>query len=336
MPPYASQQPAGFNNHATNIAIVGAGGRSGGFIVRALLKTGQHKITALTRPDSTNAMPAGIHCVAKAAYSDHAALVSALRGQDVLLITLSVHAAPESQKTLIDAAIEAGVRFIIPNEWGTDHTNAGVAADVPLGARIGAIREYIREKGGAVVGFVCGFWYEFSLAGTAVRYGFDFDRKELTLYDEGRVKMNTTSFPQLGRAVAAFLSLKMLPEDESDTSPSISQWENGSVCVSSFYVSQWDMFKSVLRVTGDKESDWKIAHEDVRERFAAGKAEMEKGSMRGFGKMLYARMFFPDAPADFNDRLVNDVLGLPEEKLDDMTKVALEMHARGEDNMIPA
>ena len=109
----------------------------------------------------------------------------------------------------------------------------------------------------------------------------------------------------------------------------------GTVNISSFFVNQQDMFQSVLRVTGDKESDWKIHHEDVKERYEAGKAEMQKGSMKGFGKMLYARLFYPDGAADFNDRLDNDRLGLPKENLDDMTKVAVEMAARGETNMIP-
>jgi hypothetical protein len=169
-------------------------------MVKSLVETGKHKVTAITRPDSTSEMPAGLHAVKHVNYESRLSIVEALRGQDVLIITMSVMAPPESQKTLIDAAIEAGVRWIIPNEWGVDHTNKDVARDTILGERIQGIRDHIAEKSEgktSSIGFVCGFWYEFSLAGTDIRYGFDFDKKTVIFYDEGKVKMNTSTFPQL-------------------------------------------------------------------------------------------------------------------------------------------
>lgn len=281
-------------------------------MAKHLIDGGKHKVTAISRPDSTTKMPEGLHGVKHVNYDNHSSIVEALRGQDVLIITLSVMSPPESSTILIDAAIEAGVKWIVPNEYGVDHTNAEVARDTILGEKIQGIRDHITKKSGgktSFIGVVCGFWYEFSLAGTEVRYGFDFDKKEVTFYSGGKVKMNTTSFPQLGRSIASLFSLKVLPEDENDKSPTLSHWKNGTVNISSFFVNQQDMLQSVLRVTGDKESDWKIYEEDVKERYEAGKAEMQKGSMRGFGKMLYARLFYPDGAADFNDRLDNKVLG---------------------------
>ena len=338
MAEYASQQGPGFKNHVQNVAIVGAGGRSGSYMVEHLVKTGKHRVTAITRPASTSQMPAGLHATKHVNYDSRLSLVEALQGQDVLIITMSVMAPPESQTTLIDAAIEAGVRWIIPNEWGVDHTNAEVARDTIIGERIQGMREHILNKGDgktAFIGVVCGFWYEFSLAGTSIRYGFDFEKKEVTFYDYGKVKMNTSSFPQLGRAIASLLSLKVLPDDENDKSVTLSHWKNGTVNISSFFVNQREMLDSVLRVTGDEESDWKMSYEPVKERYARGKKMMQEGSMAGFGMMLYARLFYPDGAAEFNDRLDNEVLGLPKEDFDGMTKVGIEMAARGETNMIP-
>ena len=114
---YAKDQTSNFKNHITNVAIVGAGGRSGTFITKALLKTGKHTVTAITRPDSSNKIPNGVHSINKADYEDHSQLVEALKGQEVLLITMSIFAPPESQFKLIDAAAEAGVKWIMPNEW---------------------------------------------------------------------------------------------------------------------------------------------------------------------------------------------------------------------------
>ena len=334
---YAKQQPSGFKNHIQNVAIVGAGGRSGGFIVQALVKGGKHKVTAITRPDSTNKMPAGIHEVKHADYNSKPSLVEALKGQDILIVTMSVMAPPESQTKLIDAAVEAGVPWIMPNEWGVDSTTKDVAKDTMLGERILGIREYIKKVGGDKLGFVslnCGFWFEFSLAGTEARYGFDFDKKAVTFYDEGETKINTSTFPQLGRGVTSLLSLKVYPDDESDKEPNINQYRNRSACISSFFVNQKDMFESVLRVTGDKKEDWTISHEDVQERYARGAKMFKEGSFVGFGILLYARLFYKDGAGDFNNRLDNEVLGLPKESLDEATKVAVQMAKDGETSVI--
>lgn len=310
----------------------------GSLIVEALVAGGKHTVTAITRLDSTSKLPDGLHAVKKADYDDHASLVSAMQGQDVLIITMNVMAPRDSQKKLIDAAVEAGVSWLMPNEWGGSHDqDPEVSKDTLIGEGLKANRAYIKEVGGdkiGTIGLCCGFWYEFSLAGTEARYGFDFDKKEVTFYDDGTAKLSTSTWPQSGLAVAKLLSLKVLPEDENDTAPCLSRWRDGSVHVSSFTLSQKDMFASVLRVTGDKEADWKVSYEDVKERYKRGFDMMQKGQFVGFGILLYARMFYPGNPGDFSNRLDNKVLGLPEEDLDEATKVAIKMAKAGETNAI--
>jgi len=334
---FANEQPEGFKNHVVNVAIVGASGRVGGHIAAALIEDKKHQVTAITRPESTGKMPSGLHDTKKVDYNDHASLVKALQGHDVLIITMSVMAPKENTANLINAAVEAGVRWIMPNEWGVDspHTTAG--KDTLLGDRMLATREHIVKAGAGKtqwIGLCCGFWYEFSLAGTEARFGFDFDQKTLTLYDDGNTKINTSTWPQVGRAVSKLLSLKILPDNKDDTSPCLSQYNNKSAYISSFFISQRDMFDSVLRVTGDKEEDWKVTYEDVVERFQRGqKLFFEEKKMVGFGILLYARMFYNDGSSNFNDKLANKLLGLPTEDLDEATKVGIKMWHAGERNM---
>jgi hypothetical protein len=96
--------------------------------------------------------------------------VEALKGQDVLIITMNVLAAPDSSKKLIKAAADAGVPWILPNEWGSDASNPEAGADVMIYAPKKADREYIEELGvSSWIGIACGFWYEFSLGGGDVR-----------------------------------------------------------------------------------------------------------------------------------------------------------------------
>ena len=98
-------------------------------MAEALIKNGKHTITALTRSDSQSTLPEGI-IVKKINYDDQPTLVEALKGQDALIITLGGQASHDIDKALIRAAGEAGVKWILPNEWGPDNTDEAVTRDV--------------------------------------------------------------------------------------------------------------------------------------------------------------------------------------------------------------
>ncbi|PKS05143.1 hypothetical protein jhhlp_008510 [Lomentospora prolificans] len=75
-------------------------------------------------------MPEGVKVV-KVDYHDSAYLVSALRDQDALAITLAAFTPPNTRLDLIAAATEAGVPYVAPNVQGTDLFNS-TPADNPL------------------------------------------------------------------------------------------------------------------------------------------------------------------------------------------------------------
>ena len=100
-------------------------------MTEALLKTGKHTVTAITRVDSQSKFPEGV-VSKKIDYSKPETLVEALKGQDALVITLSGHTPKEAEKQLIDAAGEAGVAWILPNEWSPDTANKAMVKDVFL------------------------------------------------------------------------------------------------------------------------------------------------------------------------------------------------------------
>ena len=60
-------------------------------MTKELLATGKHTVTAISRADSTSKLPEGVK-VAKVDYDKPETLVEALKGQDALIITLSVFA----------------------------------------------------------------------------------------------------------------------------------------------------------------------------------------------------------------------------------------------------
>lgn len=134
-----------------------------------------------------------------------------------------------------------------------------------------------------------------------------------------------TDFYQVGRAVAALLSLPVKPEG-SNQEACLEKLKNRVVYINSFTVSQKDMLDSVLRVTGTKLEDWKINKEPTQERYSTGMKEIKEGKRIGFAKMLYTRIFYPDGCGDTENGkgTLNSLLDLPSENIDEATKIAIE------------
>lgn len=330
-PQYARDLPANTPNHIRTIAIVGVAGTVGKYITAELLKNPSIALTAISREGSTSTIPSGVK-EAKVDYDDHSTLVAALKGRDALIITMGTRAPKEQQHKLVRAAAEAGVKWIMPNEYSPDITgNPEMGKDALLGPAAQEVHDLIESLGvSSWVGLTSGYWYQYSLIISPNAFGFDFKEKKATFCDDGLTKTNVSTWAQSGRAVAALFSLPVLPQDENDTQPCLSQWRNRESHVKSFLVSQREMLDSVLRVTGDKESDWTVEYIPAKERYAQG-VEMMKGKERygGYVRCMYTRVFYKDGSGEFEDQLDNGRLGLPVEELDEATREAVEMVRSG-------
>ncbi|PTB34838.1 uncharacterized protein TrAFT101_009453 [Trichoderma asperellum] len=324
MPKYANSQPVGFKNAIERVAIVGAGGTVGSHITAALLATGKHKVKALTRKDSSNKLPEGV-LVAPIDYDDEATIVAALKGQQFFIITMAPTAPRETHSKLVQAAAKAGVPYVMPNGYGGDIDNIKLGEETLLGPVAKANRDEIERLNMQWITVCCGFWYDYSLAGGEARFGFDFDRRSLTIYDDGNTKNSVSTLSQVGRGVAKVLSLKELPDDENDKSLTLFGFLGKGVYIKSFVVRQNDIFESVKRVTGTTDVDWAITHETTKKRYEDGLAQVKSANMAGFSKMLYARAFYPDDPNDISAKAQNKLLCLPNESLDESTKAGIDM-----------
>jgi len=98
-------------------------------MVEALLKTGQHTVTALTRLDSQSKLPDGV-ITKEVDYDSPQTLVEALKDIDALVITLGGYAPKDTDMKLINAAAKAGVKWVLPNEWAPDTANEDLVKDV--------------------------------------------------------------------------------------------------------------------------------------------------------------------------------------------------------------
>ncbi|RDW92877.1 aromatic alcohol reductase [Aspergillus mulundensis] len=327
---YAKDQPAGFTNRIERVAVIGAGGSVGKRITTELLKTGKHTVTAISRKDSNTPLPSGAKVV-RVDYDDENAVVAALTGHQFLVISLAVNAPQDLEARIIHAAGRAGIPYIMPNTYGGDLTNETLMKEIVIGAAYLKAAAAIEAVGAQWVALACGFWYEHSLTTGEAWFGFDFPKKQVTFYDDGATKINVSTLEQCGRAVASLLSLPELPQDSSDSSPTLSNWANKPLFIDSFVVSQQDMLESWLRVSGDKREDWTIVNEPSQARWARGMELLQKGDFTGIGMLMYARAFFPNGDGLYGAKhgLANDVLGLPKEDLDERTANAKAMMDRG-------
>lgn len=164
----------------------------------AILAAKKHTLTAITRHDSTATFPPGV-TVAKVDYTNPSSLITVLKGQDALIITLSGHTpnVQETEKTIITAAAEAGVPWIFPNEWSPDTANEDLVKDVFIFGSKAATRKAITDLGKSrFVSVSTGFWYEWSLA-IAPAFGIDLVKKTAKLFDEGETKICVSTWPQV-------------------------------------------------------------------------------------------------------------------------------------------
>jgi hypothetical protein len=314
-----------FSKFIRNIALVGGTGRVGKAILASLLDTGKHTVTVLTREGSKtiDSLPPGAKGVS-INYDDPSSLISVLKGQDALVISLAATAPPDTQSKLINAAGEAGVGWILPNEWSPDSTHDGLRKDVTIFQKLANANAEIKTLGKSkYVAVTCGFWYEWSL-GLSESFGIDLVNHKAVLFDNGETKMSVSTWAQVGRAVAALLSFPV--EDEDHPEKSLQHYANQNVCIASFTLSQRDMLASAYRVTGTKESDWSISTEPAVERYQKGVEAMKAGDRMGFVRSMYTRVFYPDDSGDYEKRhgLLNGILGLPKESLDEATEKAVE------------
>lgn len=231
----------------------------------------------------------------------------------------------DTHSKLVQAASKADVPYIMPNGYAGDIENIKLGEETMLGPVAKANRDEIERLGMQWIAVCCGFWYEYSLAGGEARLGFDFDKRSLTIYDDGNTKNSVSTLSQVGRAVAKMLSLKVLPDNENDRSLTVSQWLNKALYIKSFVVSQNDIFESVKRVTGTSDADWTVTHEATKKRYQDGLELVKGGNMAGFSKLFYARGFYPDDQSDCSAKAQNELLGLPEENLDEFTQVGIDM-----------
>lgn len=205
-----------------------------------------------------------------------------------------------SQNLLFDAAIAAGVKRIIPSEFGTDTQTVTGPMKMMLAGKIAAL-EYLKEKTqenpsvtwtgisnsaffdwvGSILWIILHFARPFhtNVYFQSLDYGitgFEADTKTATIIDSGNEKVSWSNLAFVGRCVAAALKK---PEDTA----------NKYLTVAEVNASQNDMLAFIQKETG---TTWTIKQEKSSDLDKSGHEALAKGDgLTAFVNFLKAGMF---------------------------------------------
>lgn len=132
------------------VIIIGAGGNLGPHLVSAFDTDPQFQVSILSRASSDcSQFPSHIpvYSVGDSYDASEPELVELLRDQDAIVSAIAAHAVLQ-QKTIINAALKAGVKHFVPSEFGHDTRNEQAAQLLPpfLVTQKRQIVEYLQSK----------------------------------------------------------------------------------------------------------------------------------------------------------------------------------------------
>ncbi|TRX91568.1 hypothetical protein FHL15_007573 [Xylaria flabelliformis] len=291
-----------------NVAVVGGSGNLGPAVVNELVDAG-FEVTVLTRGSSTSTFPAGV--ASKAVdYTSVESLTSALQGQDAV-VSIIASVAVAGQKPLVDAAVAAGVRRIIPSEFGI---NTRFLGKEPIGAILqGKIQtlNYIHEKSKqnpsfTWTGISTGLFFDWGLEHGSI--GLNKDTKTATIYDSGDEPYQASNLPHIGKAIAAVLK-------------NLEKTVNRYISIASFNPTQNQVLEIVEKITGTK---WTVNKLPASEQQQIGVEKLSKGDYSAFSNFLRKRIFEDGAGlAVAGPDNALDLLGLEGEDLEESLRTWL-------------
>jgi len=295
------------------VALAGASGTVGSAILKELLKSDLFEVTVLTRNSSHHKFPAAVK-IAKVDYTDLESLRAALAGQDALVSAVGKAAVP-SQRLLIDAAVEAGVKRIIPSEYGANLKNPQSRA-LPVFANTVHIEEYLDElamKGSTSYTLIyTGMFIDLALRGGML---MNFKERKAEIYDGGDQLISTSRVATAGKAVRRVLTH---PRETADR----------AIFVKDIDITQNELLGLAQQLTPGE--NWEVnqvstadlAKESLEE---IHKKEVTPKTMLGF---LKRAMFAPGYGNHF-EHVHNSILGIREMTGPDLEELAASIFGTG-------
>lgn len=306
--------PYPFTMSIRNVAIVGADGLLGPFVVKALASSKKFNVTVLKRKSSSSQSdyPPGVQTASISDNFPVDELVTALKDIDAVVITVKGSLA-DLQTRLADAAAQAGVKHFIPADFGSCDSQDQLACElVPLFQRKADVRKHLQNLVSQHPGFswtsiVCGHFFDMDCMDFL---HMDLAARKADILDDGETRCSATTLPQVGTAVVKILEKSGLKEIE-----------NRVIYIQSFCASQNQIVRIFERTTGQS---WKVDRIDSDAFVKKEKAKAEEEGDESSENLVWV-LGTLYANWEERDGFSNEVLGLKEE---DLEKVVADIVAQ--------
>ncbi|KAK0610143.1 hypothetical protein B0T17DRAFT_545992 [Bombardia bombarda] len=282
-----------------NIAITGASGSLGSVIFKKLLDSGKFNIRVLKRSTSSGTFPAGVEVI-DVDFESPASLEAALAGQDAVINAMSVYGDNRPHMALVRAAVAAGVKRILPSEFGAN-LDAPLTRSLPIFGGKVEVEEYLKQA----VAENAAISYTLVFNAAFLDWGLEHDvliagsmQAKPVIINGGDLLFSATTLASVGAAVVGVLSH---PEET----------KNRSVRVHDIVLTQNKLLAMAREVAPQK--DWQIVHADLDamvkvagERLAQGIVDMESA-----GPFLAKATLDPEYGCVYGEsELDNELLGV--------------------------
>ncbi|KAL7942781.1 hypothetical protein V8C42DRAFT_330358 [Trichoderma barbatum] len=298
----------------SKVIVIGAGGSLNPVIISSLQSHGFF-VSVLVRAASTAEPPPGTG-IYRTDYS-RASLVSAFKGQDAVINTITMPSF-EEQKAIIDAAVEAGVKRFIPAEFGIDTSKEKVIEIVPFLGVKPQIIEYLRSIEDKITwtAIITGPFFDWSLGNGF--FSFNLLARTAHIHQPGyhRARLSWSNLSTVGEAVARVLA---------QSSPIV---VNQYVRVRSFNASQDEILELLVSTTARIEAtrvsgkvEWEKISVDLDEKVVEAQIKLAQGDTSSLGYMLSKALYSTGGNFDEEGVVMNEKLGM---KLEQSLKDAIE------------
>lgn len=298
-----------------NVALIGASGTLGPSILAELRAHTEFIPHVLNRHSSTSVYPkTRVITVPDDLNVEEVARLLKEKSIDALIIAIA-GSYVEEQKRLIDASFNAGVKRIIPAEFGScDSADDETNNLLPLMKGKKGVREYLITKcaqdrpgdAGRLTwtSLVTGHFFDWGLGNGLLK--FDVRARKAYLQDGGDIKFSASNLDFIAKAVIKTL------EKEDET-------KNKMLYVHGHYVTQNEVLASLEKATGEK---FERISEDSKKVLAEARPKMLDGDHDAREEIVAVHGV---VASDWSKKegFANQLLGLDEEDLDEVIKRVL-------------
>ncbi|KFA64618.1 hypothetical protein S40285_03970 [Stachybotrys chlorohalonatus IBT 40285] len=288
-----------------NVVVAGASGSLGSQILEKLTTAGDFVVTVLRRNGSTATFPEGTRVI-DVDFTSVDSLISALAGQDAVVSALGNTQIAE-QLPLIDAAFAAGVKRLIPSEFGCNLDNPQTR-QVPVFAPKVQLQDHIKNKSkDSPTSYT--FVYNVAFLDWGLEKDFILNIKEhkATIFGTGDVVFSTTTLASVADAVVGVLRK---PEET----------KNRAVLIEDAKLTQNKLL--ALAKKANPEASWEVTNASLDDIVAKSDARLAQGlyDSETFIPYLYKALYDP-ALSSAHEKTDNELLGLKGKSEDEVFEV---------------